>query len=73
MCKGKRKAVRQSQISKDVCINFPQKGQWKRDSVPKSSIIKVVKKSRRLRQMVLKLSNGRVVATVVKVLDRLSY
>ncbi|KAL2246190.1 UNVERIFIED_CONTAM: hypothetical protein Sindi_2887200 [Sesamum indicum] len=41
----------------------------RRRSVLKPYIIKVVNKSRRLRQMVLKLSNGKDVATEVKELD----
>ncbi|KAL0291060.1 UNVERIFIED_CONTAM: hypothetical protein Sradi_7035700 [Sesamum radiatum] len=43
-----------------------------RGSVLNSSLINVVYKSRRLRQMVLKLCNGRVVATIVVGLSRLS-
>ncbi|KAL0420952.1 UNVERIFIED_CONTAM: hypothetical protein Slati_3118100 [Sesamum latifolium] len=40
MGKGKRKAVRQSCIPKDVCINCRKKGHWKREC-PKLSVIKV--------------------------------
>ncbi|KAL0319685.1 UNVERIFIED_CONTAM: hypothetical protein Sradi_5230000 [Sesamum radiatum] len=44
-----------------------------RGSVLNSSLIKVVYRSRRLRQTVLKLYNGRAVATMVVGLSRLSY
>ncbi|KAL2237756.1 UNVERIFIED_CONTAM: hypothetical protein Sindi_0967300 [Sesamum indicum] len=72
MGKGKRKVVRQSWIPKDVALISMKRGN-RRGSVPKSSIIKVVGRSRRLRQTVLKLNNSRVVAIVVKGLSRLSY
>ncbi|KAL0411871.1 UNVERIFIED_CONTAM: hypothetical protein Slati_3776800, partial [Sesamum latifolium] len=75
MGKGKRKAVRQSLIPKDVCINCHEKGHWKRECpklLPNQAVklisangLQVVNRSRRLRQTVLKFSNGRVVATLV--------
>ncbi|KAL2250172.1 UNVERIFIED_CONTAM: hypothetical protein Sindi_2490900 [Sesamum indicum] len=71
MGKGKRKAVQQSWIPKDICINCRKKGQNKREC--SSSIFKMVKRSSRLGQTVLKLSNGRAIATKVMGLDRFGY
>ncbi|KAL0406045.1 UNVERIFIED_CONTAM: hypothetical protein Slati_3918400 [Sesamum latifolium] len=70
--KGKRKAVRQSWIPKDVCMIAVKRG-IERGSVLNSSRIKMVNRSRRLRQTALKLSNGRAVATMVVGLSSLSY
>ncbi|KAL0394466.1 UNVERIFIED_CONTAM: hypothetical protein Slati_4412800 [Sesamum latifolium] len=81
MAKKRGKAVRQSWISKDVYINCREKGHWKREC-PKllsnqelisANSLQVVNRSRRLRQTVLKLSNGRAVATMVVGLSSLSY
>ncbi|KAL0420473.1 UNVERIFIED_CONTAM: hypothetical protein Slati_3070200 [Sesamum latifolium] len=83
MGKGKRKAVWQSWIPKDVSINCREKGHWKREYpklLPNQALklisangLEVVNRSRRLRQTVLKLCNGRAVATMVIGLSRLSY
>ncbi|KAL0287233.1 UNVERIFIED_CONTAM: hypothetical protein Sradi_7128400, partial [Sesamum radiatum] len=75
MGKGKRKAVWQLWISKDICINYREKGHWKKEC-PKllsnqavklifANDLQVVNRSRRLRQTVLKLCNGRAAATMV--------
>ncbi|KAL2237763.1 UNVERIFIED_CONTAM: hypothetical protein Sindi_0968000 [Sesamum indicum] len=72
MGKGKRKTVKESWIQ-NIFVLIAVKMDYRRGSILKSSIVKVVKRSRRLRQTVLKLSNGRVVAIVVKGLHRLSH
>ncbi|KAL0451492.1 UNVERIFIED_CONTAM: hypothetical protein Slati_1127300 [Sesamum latifolium] len=66
-----------------ICINCREKGHWKREypkllynqavNVISANSLQVVNRSRRLRQTVLKLCNGMVVATMVVGLSRLSY